>query len=371
MPNNYQKSTVRTQPTVRTQQLNDFLSITVKERASDLHLSPGHPPVLRIGGTLVPLVKKKVLSPKDTEGLAKALMSAELWQRFLEVKEIDFSYNFAQSSRFRVNVFFQKGTVSCALRLIPGQIQTIEELNLPPVLHEFTKAEQGFVLITGPSSHGKSTTLAALIDEINHQKPVHIITIEDPIEYFFEDDRAIIDQREVGFDTLSFAKALRSTFRQDPDVIMVGEMRDAETIATAITAAETGHLVFSTLHTNDAAQTIHRIVDSFPPAQQSQIRAQLSGSLLGIISQRLLPRIKGGLIPACEILFSTAAVGNLIRENKIHEIPMIIETSAEAGMITLNKALANLVRAKEITMRSALEYSLNPIELRKLIGRLG
>jgi len=369
MPNNYQKSTVRTQPTVRTQQLNDFLSITVKERASDLHLSPGHPPVLRIGGTLVPLIKKKVLSPKDTEGLAKALMSAELWQRFLEVKEIDFSYNFAESSRFRVNVFFQKGTISCALRLIPGQIQTIEELNLPPVLHEFTKAEQGFVLITGPSSHGKSTTLAALIDEINHTRADHIITIEDPIEYVFKEDRAIIDQREVYQDTLSFARALRSTFRQDPDVIMVGEMRDPETMQTAITAAETGHLVFATLHTNSAAQTVHRIVDSFPSEQQNQIRAQLSGSLLGIVSQRLIPRIQGGLIPACEIMLSTPAIANLIRENKIHELPLVIETSAEAGMISLNRALALLVKQKEISLESAIKYSLNPLELKMLLKR--
>jgi len=357
MPNNYQ------------QQLNDFLSITVKEQASDLHFSPGHPPVLRIGGALVPLVKKKQLTSKDTEGLAKALMSDELWQRFLEAKEIDFSYNFEEKARFRVNVFFQRGDISCALRLIPGKIQTIEELNLPPVLHEFTKAEQGFVLITGPSSHGKSTTLAALIDEINHTRADHIITIEDPIEYVFKEDRAIIDQREVYQDTLSFARALRSTFRQDPDVIMVGEMRDPETMATAITAAETGHLVFATLHTNSAAQTIHRIVDSFPPEQQNQIRAQLSGSLLGIVSQRLIPRIQGGLIPACEIMLSTPAIANLIRENKIHELPLVIETSAEAGMISLNRALALLVKRKEISLENALSYSLNPVELKMLIRK--
>ncbi len=352
------------------EKLKKFLSVAVKEKASDIHFSAGHFPTLRIDRRLVPLMKFEPLTGKDTRELAFALMTEEQRERFLQMKEIDFSYKFEDMARFRVNVYFQRGEVSVAMRLIPTHIRTIEELNLPPILHEFTSATQGFVLVTGPSSHGKSTTLAALIDEINHKRPVHIITIEDPIEYFFKDDKALIDQRELGLDTLSFAKALRSTFRQDPDVIMVGEMRDPETIATAITAAETGHLVFSTLHTNDAAQTIHRIVDTFPPAQQSQIRAQLSGSLLGVISQRLLPRIKGGLIPACEIMISTPAIANLIRENKIHEIPMVIETSAEIGMITLNKALANLVRAKEITMKTALEYSLNPVELRKLVGRI-
>lgn len=353
------------------QRLRDLLSLAIREKASDLHFSVGHPPTLRVERRLVPLMRFPSLTRDEAREMAFVLMNEEQKVIFLRRKEIDFSYRFDTVGRFRVNTFFQNGDISVAMRLIPTDIKTIEQLNLPSILHEFTKAAQGFVLLTGPSSHGKSTTLAALIDEINHQRPVHIITIEDPIEYFFTDDRALVDQREVGIDTLSFARALRSTFRQDPDVIMVGEMRDPETIATAITAAETGHLVFSTLHTNDAAQTIHRIVDTFPPAQQSQIRAQVSGSLLGIISQRLVPRIKGGLIPACEILVSTPAVGNLIRENKIHEIPMVIETSSEVGMVTLNKALANLVRAKEISMKTALEYSLNPVELRRLVGRLG
>ena len=234
-------------------------------------------------------------------------------------------------------------------------------------MHEFTKASQGFVVVAGPSSHGKSTTLAALINEINKNKACHIITIEDPIEYVFEDDRAIIDQREVHQDTFSFAKALRSTFRQDPDVIMVGEMRDPETMATAISAAETGHLVFATLHTNSAAQTVHRIVDSFSPEQQQQIRAQLSGSILGVISQRLIPRIKGGLIPATEVMIATPAISNLIRENKVHELPLVIETSAEKGMISLNRSLAALVKEKEISLESALNYSLSPAELKMLI----
>jgi twitching motility protein PilT len=355
MANNYKK------------QLEELLSLTVKEQASDLHLSVGHPPVLRLAARLVPLLKKPKLSSNDIRGLAEALMNQEQLQRFLGEKDIDFSYSFQERARFRVNIFFQRGEIACVLRLIPAKIRTVEELNLPPILHQFTQANQGFVLITGPSSHGKSTTLAALIDEINHTRTDHIITIEDPIEYVFEDDRAIVDQREVYQDTSSFSRALRATFRQDPDVIMVGEMRDPETIAIAITAAETGHLVFATLHTNSAAQSIHRIVDSFPSEQQSQIRAQLSGSLLGIVSQRLIPRIKGGLIPACEIMLNTPATANLIRENKIHELPLVIETSAEMGMISLNRALANLVKMKEISLENAINYSLNPAELKMLV----
>ncbi|OIO46925.1 MAG: type IV pili twitching motility protein PilT [Parcubacteria group bacterium CG1_02_39_15] len=354
--NNYQK------------QLKDLLTITCQEQASDLHLCVDHPPIIRLTGRLIPLVKQKKLSSEDLKNLSGALMQDDQKARFLAQKEVDFSYNFIEKeARFRVNIFFQSGEISCALRLIPAKIRTIDELNLPPVLHEFTTPSQGFVLMTGPSSHGKSTTLAALIDEINHNRTDHIITIEDPIEYVFRDDRAIIDQREVYQDTLSFARALRSTFRQDPDVIMVGEMRDPETMGTAITAAETGHLVFATLHTNSASQTIHRIVDSFPSAQQDQIRAQLSGSLLGVVSQRLVPRIRGGLIPACEVMMASPAVANLIRENKIHELPLVIETSAEKGMISLNRALADLVKRKEISLENALTYSLNPVELKMLI----
>lgn len=346
--------------------MNELLELTLKEKASDLHLSVGHPPVLRIAGRLVPLVKKTPFAPKDIQELAFSLMAEEQKERLAKEKEVDFSYNFEDRARLRINVFYQKGVLSVALRLIPAEIKTLQELSLPPILHQFSQATQGFVLITGPSSHGKSTTLAAIIDEINHTRADHIITIEDPIEYVFTDDKAIIDQREVRQDALSFATALRATFRQDPDVIMVGEMRDAETIATAITAAETGHLVFATLHTNSASQTVHRIVDSFAPEQQAQVRSQLSGSLLGVVSQRLVPRIRGGLIPAAEIMISNPAVANLIRENKIHELPLVIETSAEVGMISLNRALANLVRAKEITLENALTYSLNPAELRAL-----
>jgi len=347
--------------------IKELLNLTFLEKASDLHISVGRYPALRITGRLVPLIKMKKTTPEDSQGLAFELMNEEQKERFLQEKEIDFSYNFEDRARFRINIFFESGNISCALRLVPNKIPRIEELNLPSIIHEFTRASQGFVLITGPSSHGKSTTLAAILDEINHTRADHIITIEDPIEYVFEDDRSIIDQREVYQDTLSFARALRSTFRQDPNVIMVGEIRDLETISTAITAAETGHLVFTTMHTNSASQTIHRIVDSFPPEQQNQVRAQLSASLLGVVSQRLLPRIRGGLIPSCEVMFASPAIANLIRENKIHELPMMIEISAEVGMISLNRSLANLVRSKEVSLETAMLYSLNPSELRKLI----
>ncbi len=350
-------------------QLKKLLSLTIQADASDLHISVGHPPVLRITGRLVPLLKEKKIVGEDSQGLAFALMTEDQKSRFLKEKEIDFSYSFENRVRFRINIFHQSSEISIACRLIPAKIRTIDELNLPPILHNFTRPSQGFILITGPSSHGKSTTLAALIDEINHTRTDHIITIEDPIEYVFKDDRSIVDQRELYQDTLSFARALRSTFREDPDVIMVGEMRDPETMAIAITAAETGHLVFATLHTNSAGQTIHRIVDSFASGQQNQVRAQLSASLLGVISQRLIPRTKGGLIPACEMLINTPAVANLIRENKIHEIPLVIETSLEIGMISLNRSLASLVKGKEISFDNALRYSLNPAELRTLVRK--
>jgi twitching motility protein PilT len=350
-------------------QISELLSITVQEQASDLHITVGHPPTLRITGRLIPLLKRRELTPPETEGMAFALMTEDQQQKFLKEKELDFSYTFEEKARFRINAFFQRGYVSIALRLIPAKINNIEELNLPPILHEFTKPTQGFVLVTGPSSHGKSTTLAALIDEINHTRTDHVVTIEDPIEYLFKDDKCVVEQREVYQDTWSFARALKSVFRQDPDVIMLGEMRDPETMATAITAAETGHLVFTTLHTNSASQTIHRIIDSFPPEQQKQIAAQLSTSLLGVISQRLVPRIKGGLIPACEIMLATPAVGNLIRENKIHELDFVIETSAEIGMISLNRSLSNLVKSREISLVNALRYSLNPSELRRLLRK--
>jgi len=344
--------------------LRELLELVVKSDASDLHISCGHPPVLRITRTLVDVEGEKKITADEAELLAKELMTDFQWQKFQKDKEIDFAYTFEDKARFRVNVFYQSMKISVAMRHIPSKIRTIEELNLPPVLHKFAEARQGFVLITGATSQGKSTTLAAVIDEINHSRREHIITIEHPIGYVFEDDQSIVDQREVYQDTLSFARALRSTLREDPDVIMVGEMRDLETMATAITAAETGHLVLATLHTNSASQSIHRIIDVFPPHQQNQIRAQLAASLLGVVSQSLVPRIKGGFIPACEIMFANSAVTNLIRENKIHEIPSVIETSGELGMVSLNKSLADLVKRKEITKESAMRFSLISDDLR-------
>ena len=349
------------------QLLEKYLAATIQKEASDLHLAAGYPPIIRVNGELWAIPKEPCLTARDSQGLAFALMNADQQNQFLEDKEIDFSCSYQDKERFRVNIFFQKGSISCALRLIPTKIRTVSELRLPPIIQKFAEATQGFVIITGPASHGKSTTLAALIDLINHSRCDHIITIEDPIEYLFKPDASVIEQREINSDTKTFSAALKSVFRQDPDVIMIGEMRDIETIGTALTAAETGHLVFATLHTNSAAQSIHRIVDSFPAEQQSQIRAQLSSSLLGIASQRLMLSSKGSMIPACEVLFNTYAVGNLIRENKIHEIPLVIETSSKSGMISLNKSLAQLVKSGEITLEKAMSYSLNPHELEALI----
>lgn len=343
------------------------MSIVVKENASDLHLAVGRHPTIRIDGSLIPLLKEEILTPDTVRDLIFSLLTDAQREEFLREKELDLSYSFRDRARFRVNVFHQRGFMGAALRLIPAKIRTFEELNLPPALAEFTKHQQGFFLVVGPTGHGKSTTLAAMIDHINHTRADHIITIEDPIEYVFVSDRAIVDQREVGMDTPSFHRALRSMFREDVDVAMIGEMRDAETMAIAVTAAETGHLIFSTLHTNNAAQTIDRIIDTFPPAQQGQIRAQLASTLIGIVSQRLVPRIGGGLIPAVEIMIANSAVRNLIRENKIHEIDLVIATSFEQGMMSINRSLVNLVRRGEIDMENALSYSLNPEELQALL----
>ena len=336
--------------------LIQLLDTVEQENASDLHISSGRPPTLRIDGRLVPLLKEGVLSSQDTEGLVFALLSPEQKERFIEERELDISYTNRDKTRFRVNVYFESGDASAALRLIPNKIRTIEELEMPQVLHRFTAPSQGFFLSVGPSGHGKSTTLAALVDEINHTRSEHIITIEDPIEYIFTQDRCIIDQREVGKDTKSFSSALRSAFRQDPDVIMVGVMRDAETIATAITAAETGHLVYATLHTNNAAQTIDRIIDTFPAGQQRQVRSQLALTLLGVVSKRLVPKIGGGIVPVCEVMITNSAVRNLIRENKVHELDFVIETGADQGMISLNRSLANFVKQGVVSIETAEMY---------------
>jgi twitching motility protein PilT len=347
-------------------QFDNLLMLAVKNNASDLHLGAGRKPILRIDSVLKE-IEGDILKQEEILAILQEILTTEQYSKFNAERDIDFSYGLKTTGRFRCNAYFQLGKVSCAIRFIPQKIMSLENLNLPPVLNLFCQAHQGFVLVTGPSGHGKSTTLAALIDEINHTRQEHIITIEDPIEYVFANDKSVIDQREVLLDTQTFDKALRATFRQDPNVIMVGEMRDAETIATAITAAETGHLVFATLHTNSAAQTIHRIVDSFEGAQQKQIRAQLAASLLGIVSQRLIPCIKGGTIPACEIIFNNAAISHLIRDNKIHEMSSVIETSMDQGMITLNKSLAKLVKDKEIKKDIALKYSLNTEGLKTIL----
>lgn len=340
--------------------LFELLRIVIKEEASDLHFSVSKYPMMRVAGILIPLVNKPILSPEDTQGLIFAMMSEEVKELLRRDREVDFSYMFEDRTRFRINAFYQRGFLSAALRLIPSKIRNFEELNLPPMLADFANKEQGFFLVVGPIGHGKSTTLAAMIDYINHIKAEHILTVEDPVEYLFVQDKSIIDQREVRFDTKDFNTALRSMFRQDVNAAMIGEMRDTETMSVAVTAAETGHLIFSSLHTNSAAQTIDRIIDSFLASQQNQIRLQLSSALIGIFSQRLIPRISGGLIPAYELLINTSAVKTLIRENRTHEIDMMIENSYELGMVSLNRSLTELVRRGEISMENAYGYSLNP-----------
>ena len=348
-------------------ELQLLIDLLITEKASDLHFSVGSHPLIRVSGTLIPLVKKPILTNADVEAFAKVLMRPDQYDRLIKREEVDFSYENAQSVRFRGNAFIQRGKKAIALRSIPNVIRTFEDLNLPPILDSFTQRTQGFFLCVGPVGQGKSTTLAAMVDRINKTRAEHIVTIEDPIEYVYQDDKSLIDQREVGIDTDSFESALSSAFRQDVDVILVGEMRNAETIATAVTTAETGHLVYSTLHTNNAAQTINRIIDSFPGDQQDQIRVQLSSSLIAIFSQRLIPHIAGGLIPAFELLINTTAVANLIRENRIHEIPSIIETGLEQGMIDMNRSLVKLVQNGDITVENAFTFSTNPKGLERLI----
>ncbi|MBP9836289.1 MAG: type IV pilus twitching motility protein PilT [Candidatus Pacebacteria bacterium] len=348
-------------------ELQLLIDLLLAEKASDLHFSVGSHPLIRVSSTLIPLVKKPILTNADVEAFAQVLMRPDQYDRLIKREEVDFSYENAQSVRFRGNAFIQRGKKAIALRSIPNVIRTFEDLNLPPILDSFTQRTQGFFLCVGPVGQGKSTTLAAMVDRINKTRAEHIVTIEDPIEYVYQDDKSLIDQREVGIDTDSFETALNSAFRQDVDVILVGEMRNAETIATAVTAAETGHLVYSTLHTNNAAQTINRIIDTFPGDQQDQIRVQLSSSLIAIFSQRLIPHIAGGLVPAFELLINTTAVANLIRENRIHEIPSVIETGLEQGMIDMNRSLVKLVQNGDITVENAFTFSTNPKGLERLI----
>jgi twitching motility protein PilT len=346
--------------------IQELFSEAGRLEASDLHLMVGFPPMLRVNGVLGPIEGQPVLLNPDVEQLVFSVFSTEQRELFLTNREIDFSVP-SNVGRFRVNVYNQKGTIAAAFRLIPSKIRTIEELGMPSICHEFVKLHQGFVLITGPTGHGKSTTLAAMINEINLSKAEHIVTIEDPIEYVYPTGKSIISQREMHQDTHSWSVALRSVLRQDPNVVLVGEMRDYETIGAAITIAETGHLVFATLHTNSAGQTIDRIVDVFPENQQSQIRLQLSSVLEGVVSQRLVPAMNGGRIAVTEIMTATPAVKTVIREGKSHQIDNIIQTSAELGMMTLETSLAQAVIERKITVETATNYAVRPEDLaRKL-----
>jgi len=347
--------------------LSELIDIVVKEGGSDLHLSVGRSPVIRVSNFLIPLVKMPVISETDMEGLLATFLSPEEKAEFVKSKETNFAYSHKDKTRFRCNAFLALGKTSIAMRLVPTKVKTFEELGLPPILENFAKRQQGFFLVVGPIGVGKSTTLATMIETINLTRLEHIMTIEDPIEYIFEPKKAIIDQREVKIDTPDFRTALHGVFRQDADIVMIGEMRDPETISTAVTAAETGHLVLSTLHTNTAGQTVDRIIDSFPADQQSQIRIQLASSLLGIFSQRLLPRISGGLIPAFELLINNNATANLIREKRTHEISSVVETGSEEGMIDLNRCLADLVRKGEVTVENAFQFSSSPKTLERML----
>ena len=348
---------------------SEILLEVVERNASDLHLTAGVPPTLRQRGRLIALENYPKLTPEDTREFVYSILTTEQRRRLETDLQLDFAYVVPGKARFRVNAFFQRGAVAAAFRLIPSEIVPIDALGLPAVVHEMTRRPRGIVLVTGPTGSGKSTTLAAMIDEINQTRDEHIVTIEDPIEFVHAHKRCIINQRELGNDATSFAAALKAALRQDPDVILVGEMRDLDTISTALTAAETGHLVFGTLHTQDAPQTIDRVIDVFPPTQQSQIRVQLSVTLQGVVTQQLLPTADGaGRCVACEVLVPTPAVRNLIREGKIHQIPSIIQTGAAQGMQSMDSALATLVRAGTITQEVAESRSSTRDELRRLLG---
>ena len=340
--------------------IKTLLDTVVSEGASDLHLSSGNNPILRISGSLVPLLQHPVLTPEDTASILKTIAPENRYGAFATEQSVDFSYAHTEKARFRVNGYTVQGSVAIAMRLIPHEIRSFESLNLPPILEVFSQRSQGFFLVVGPVGQGKSTTLATILDRINETRAEHIVTIEDPIEYIFDQKKSLIHQREVHIDTPNFAAALKSAFREDVNVIMVGEMRDQETISSAVTAAETGHLVLSTLHTNNAAQTIDRIIDMFPPNQQEQVRVQLAGSLAGIFSQRLIPRISGGQLPAYELLINNSAISNLIREGRTHEITTVIQTSSQEGMIDMDRSLAELVRRGEVTIEHAYERANDP-----------
>ncbi len=347
--------------------IQHLLDLVVKNGASDLHLLPNRKPIVRMDGVLQALTGEKDLSPAEVEELVLSMLTPEQRELFKVNKELDFSFAFAEVARFRVNAYHTMDSAAAALRLLPLKIPSIDELNLPPVCHSFAELHHGFVLVTGPTGHGKSTTLAAILEEINQSRAEHIVTVEDPVEYFHQPKLSIISQREMHDDTHSWEVALRSVLREDPNVVLIGEMRDYETIAAALTIAETGHLVFATLHTNSAAQTVDRIVDVFPPHQQQQIRMQLAATLEAVFSQRLVPAVGGGRLVAYEVMLGTSAVKNSIREGKTHLIDNIIRTSAELGMLPLEVSLARLVQDGKLATDVALRYALRPDELERLL----
>ncbi len=344
-----------------------LLEEVVKKKASDLHLQVGLRPMLRVDGALGPIAGTEILSEQAVEALVFAILDEDQKQILLKDKEFDFSFAFGDLGRFRVNAFHERGNMAAALRLIPNEILTIEQLGLPEIVNKFAEYPRGLVLVTGPTGSGKSTTLAALVDKINSEKAQHIITIEDPIEFTHKSKKSVLVQREVHYDTFSFSAALRSSLRQDPDVVLIGEMRDLETIASAITIAETGHLVFATLHTNSAAQSIDRMIDVFPPHQQPQIRSQLSNILMSICSQRLVPSIGGGRVAAAEIMIATPAVRNIVREGKTHQLDAVIQTGAEYGMQSMDKTLVNMIHTGKITYDEARNFAVDIEELDRLM----
>jgi twitching motility protein PilT len=346
--------------------LKQLLDYSIEYGASDLHLIFGVPPQVRIDGKLKSVKNEETMTEARLEEYVPSLMTEVERDFYTKHRELDFSFGYKEF-RFRANAYFQVNTMALALRLISNKIQSFSELGLPPIIEKFTSATQGLFIITGPTGHGKSTTLAAMIDTINESRSDHIVTIEDPIEYTFTPKKSIISQREVGSDTLSFARALRSVLREDPNDILVGEMRDLETIDAALTAAETGHLVLTTLHTASAAQTADRVIDVFPPYQQAQVRQQLASVLLGVVSQRLIPKANEGRIAAAEILIVTPAVRSLIREGKAHQLNNVISTSASEGMISLDKVLAELVSKGDITIDEALRWAIDAKTLKTLI----
>lgn len=347
--------------------IESLLEEVVKRTASDLHLQVGLPPTLRIDGRLTPVQGPVPLTEEMVENMVFSLLDEEQKQILLRDKEFDFSFAFGNLGRFRVNAFHERGNLAAAMRLIPNEIRTIEQLGLPKILNKFTEYPRGLVLVTGPTGSGKSTTLAALIDQINQREARHIISVEDPIEYTHQSKKSLIAQREVHYDTYSFSAALRSALREDPDVVLIGEMRDLETIAAAITIAETGHLVFATLHTNSASQTVDRMVDVFNPHQQPQVRAQLGNILMAICSQRLVPALGSGRVAATEILIATPAVRNIIREGKTYQLEAVIQTSAEYGMQSMDRELVNLIHSGIISYDEARNFAVDLEELDRLM----